>query len=77
MSVITGVHTSLPFPHKIVAASETSEPFLLISGPGIKSEEESLDLQITSERELYLKVKHGAGSYFRQPLEVMLRWEIP
>ena len=64
----------LPFPHKIVAGNPESDPFLLISGPSIDSNEESLYVQMKEAGGLYIGVKGGTNNTFQQPLKVMLRW---
>ncbi len=68
-----GLQTSLPFPHKIVAGSPESDPFLLISGPSITSKEDSIDVQMKEAGGIYIGVQDGSTNTFRQPLEVFLR----
>lgn len=70
----TGVHTSLPFPHRIVAGSITSDPYILIAGPGIHSEEDGLYLEMREAGNLYIGVQRVTNSSFEQPLQIMLRW---
>ena len=72
-----GLHTSLPFPHRVVAGSPTSDPYLLISGAEISSEEDRLYVELkgaADQQDLYLGIHGGNNStLFAQLPNVMLR----
>ena len=72
--LIAALETALPFPHKIVAGSPTSEPFLLLSGPSVKPEEASLYIEVREAEGPHLLIREQVNNSLAPPLEVTLRY---
>ena len=73
---VTGVVTSLPFSHKVIAGDANSDPFLFLSGPSIDIKGENLHVEVKPDGGLFIGIPIGSNDSFEQPIEVILRYAI-